>query len=214
MKFQDFSFKLNDLLIFNKTNLRLLEKKESNLNLNIKYWKKSGKIISLKKGWYLLAEKYEKESEKDSYLEFVANKLIEPSYLSGEYVLSKYGVLTEAVAGITSMTIMSGKEIKNKLATFRYYSISNKLFLGYKTEKKRGNIVIFEAELSKALFDFLYVRFFRNQVINEKSVEDLRINWENISAKDFEKSRAYLEETRSKRMMALYDIIKNKYYAD
>lgn len=214
MKFQDFSFKLNDLLIFNKTNLRLLEKKESNLDLNIKYWKRSGKIINLKKGWYLLAEKYEKESEKDFYLEFVANKLIEPSYLSGEYVLSKYGVLTEAVTGITSMTIMSGKEIKNKLATFRYYSISDKLFRGYKTEKKRGNIIIFEAELSKALFDFLYVRFFRNQVINEKSVEDLRINWENISAKDFEKSREYLKETRSRRMTALYDIIKKKYYAD
>ena len=214
MKFEDFSFKLNNLLIFNKTNLRLLEKKESNLDLNIKYWKKSGKIISLKKGWYLLAEKYEKESEKDSYLEFIANKLIEPSYLSGEYVLSKYGVLTEAVTGITSMTTMPGKEIKNKLATFRYYSISDKLFRGYKTKKKRGNMIIFEAELSKALFDFLYVRFFRNQVINEKSVEYLRINWENIPAKDFEKSREYLKETRSRRMMVLYDIIKNKYYAD
>jgi hypothetical protein len=214
MKFEDFSFKLNNLLIFNKTNLRLLEKKESNLDLNIKYWKKSGKIISLKKGWYLLAEKYEKESEKDSYLEFIANKLIEPSYLSGEYVLSKYGVLTEAVTSITSMTTMSGKEIKNKLATFRYYSISDKLFRGYKTKKKRGNMIIFEAELSKALFDFLYVRFFRNQIINKKSVEYLRINWENISAKDFEKSRAYLKETRSRRMMVLYDIIKNKYYAD
>jgi hypothetical protein len=213
MKFEDFSFKLDDLLIFNKTNLRLLEKKESNLNLNIKYWKKSGKIISLKKGWYLLAEKYEKESEKDSYLEFIANKLIEPSYLSGEYVLNKYGALTEAVTGITSMTTMSGKEIKNKLATFRYYSVSDKLFRGYKIKKKRGNIVIFEAELAKALFDFFYVRFFRNQAINEKSVENLRINWENISAKDFEKSRAYLKGTRSRKMTALYDIIKNKYYA-
>ena len=213
MKLNNLYQKFGTMLVFDKPKLRLFEKNENNLNLNIKYWIKNKKIISLKKGWYALTEKYSKESDKDFYLEFIANKLIEPSYLSGEYVLNKYGVLTEAVSAITSMTTGLKREIKNQLSVFRYYSISDKLFQGYQVNKKRGNIFILEADLAKALFDFLYLRFFRNLPVNEKAVKNLRINWENISPNNFKKSRSYLKKIRSRKMATLYKIINDTYYA-
>ncbi len=199
-------------LVFNKNTLRSLEKNPEALNYNIKYWLKQKKIISLKKGLYLLADKYSQANNKDGYLEYIANQMVQPSYLSVEYVMAKYQLLTEAVNAITSMTPKTGRGIINDIGSFRYYSLSLRLFCGYKIKYYQG-APIAEAEKPKALFDFLYLRFLIQRPINARAIEDLRLNWENISTSDFRKAEKYLSLTRSRRMVELFALIKKQYYA-
>lgn len=199
------------LLVFNKSALRALEKNPNALSANISYWIKQKKIIGLKNGWYILSDKYRQANDKDGYLEYIANQLVAPSYLSAEYVLAKYQILSEPVNALTSMTTKSGREIINDLGAFRYYSLTPRLFLDYKI-KYHQTAPVFEAEKAKALFDFLYLRFLRRQAVNASALANLRLNWENISAADFKKAQGYLKLVKSQRLIALFSIIKEQYY--
>ena len=204
--------RLSDLLIFTKETLRQLEEDNDRLDFNIKYWLKKGKIIVLKKGLYLLKERWEKETDRGGYLEYIANQLYQPSYLSGEYVMSKYGLLTEAVFGITSMTTKTTKAFINSLGNFNYYSLSPKIFLGYEV-RKTGGFPVAMAKKSKAVFDFLYLRFLKNTPVNKKAIEELRINWENITKAEFKELIDYGKQTKSVRLNQVINLIIDAYAA-
>jgi len=199
-------------LVFNKNILKTLEKRPDVLNSNIKYWLKQKKIIGLKNGFYVLADRYYRAGNKDIYLEYIANQLVAPSYLSVEYVLAKSQILSEPVNALTSVTTKTSRGKINDLGSFRYYSLSPRLFSGYKIKYYQG-APVYEAEKPKALFDFLYLRFLRRQPINAKALEALRFNWENISATDFKQAEKYLKFTNSRRLLDLFRLIKEKYYA-
>jgi len=208
MNFKKFREKTKNLLILNKQTLRNLEKDENSLNLNLKYWIKTGKLLRLKKGVYITAEKWQKEENKDDYLEYLANRLLSPSYVSLEYVLSRYQLLTEATVNLTSVSTKIGRVFSSDLAGFKYYSISEKLFTGYEL-KKFKNADIFIAGKEKALFDFLYFRFRRKRA-DLDSIENLRINWENISPKELERAQKFCSLTNNKNIKEVFEIIKNK----
>lgn len=202
--------KLSNLLIVTKETLRQLEKDNDRLDFNIKYWLKKGTIIALKRGVYVLKEKWERETNKDDYLEYVANQLYQPSYLSGEYVMSKFGLLTEAVFGITSMTTKTTKTFTNSLGNFTYYSLSPALFFGFEV-KKIGSFSVAVAKKSKAVFDFLYLRFIKNTPVNEKTIEEMRINWENMTKDEFGELVQYGRKTKSVRLNQAINIITETY---
>ncbi len=202
---------LNNLLLFTKESLRQWEKNEDALNFNIKYWTKNELIIPLKKGKYILKSRFDKEENKDLYLEYLANKIYEPSYISGEYVMSKYNLLTEAVYGVSSVTTRKTKMFDNKLGRFDYYSLSPRLFFGFEITKfYSADIMV--AKKPKAVLDYLYLRFFKNSIISEKSVEELRINWENLNKKEFEDLEKYARIIKNKRTQEVIGLIKKKYY--
>lgn len=202
----------SNLLLLNKNILRNFEPRENALNENIKYWLKNKELILLKKGVYILNEKYEKEIQKNLYIEYIANQLIQPSYISMEYVLAKYQLLSEPVNAITSITTKTSREIKNNFYSFRYYSVVPELFKDYEI-KYFYNAPVLTAKKSKALFDYLYIRFLRNTPINNESIKNLRINWENITKNEFLKTYSYLSYTKNKRIEKVLDLIKQIYYA-
>jgi predicted transcriptional regulator of viral defense system len=202
---------LEKLLIISKEAFRQFEKDEENLNFNLKYWTKKDVLIRIKKGQYILKSKLEKE-DRQTYLEYIANKIYEPSYLSCEYVMDKYGLLTEGVFALTSVTTKKTKIFSNKLGRFVYYSLSPILFFGY-TIKKTSLTNIFIATKAKALFDYLYLRFLKKTPINEKNIEELRINWENLSKKEFLEIKKYGAICKNKRVIKVINLIFKKYYA-
>jgi predicted transcriptional regulator of viral defense system len=210
MKFNKLST-IENLLFFTKEALRTLEPNNSSLDFNLKYWLKKGRIISLKNGMYVLKDRWEKEQNKQLYLEYLANKILEPSYLSGEYVLSKYALLAEAVYTITSITTQCSKSFTNNLGQFNYYSITPKLFTGYKTVAFDSATVLV-ANKEKALFDYLYLRFLKLTPINTKAIEELRINWENINTREFLRVKNYAKKARSTRIKKLISLIEKQYY--
>jgi len=202
---------LNNLLLFTKESLRQWEKNEDTLNFNIKYWTGKELIIPLKKGKYILKFRFDKEENKDLYLEYLANKIYEPSYISCEYMMNKYNLLTEAVYGISSITTKKTKIFNNKLGMFSYNSLSPRLFFGFDIVKfYSADIMV--AKKPKAVFDYLYLRFYKNALISEKSIEELRINWENLNKKEFEELENYARIAKNKRTAEVIGLIKNKYY--
>lgn len=212
MKIKSLKKITGNFLVFTKNDLKSLEPRQDVLDGNIKYWLKNKELIALKKGVYVLKEEYEKEPKKDLYLEYIANRLVEPSYLSLEYVLAKFQLLSEPAQAITSITVKSTREIANDLATFRFYSIMGKLFTGYKLKYFSG-APVFEAVKEKALFDYLYLRFLKNEPINLDVVLNLRLNWENVDKKEFASVSSYLRFAKSKRLEQVFELIRKEFYA-
>ncbi|PIP52269.1 hypothetical protein COW80_01165 [Candidatus Beckwithbacteria bacterium CG22_combo_CG10-13_8_21_14_all_01_47_9] len=203
---------LSPLDFFTKETLRQMEPDEDALDFNIKSWIKSGKIISLKKGMYLLRERWEKQTNKQGFLEYLANKIYQPSYLSGEYVMAKYGLLTEAVYGLSSVTTAKTKAWRNQLGVFSYYSIAPELYRDYEVIKFYSAPVLI-ASKPKAIFDFLYFRFLRNSPVNILEARELRINWEGVSKKELVKIEEYAGISKSEKTRQLIKLIKSEYYA-
>lgn len=208
MKLETIKDKTDKLLIFNKKSLKMLEKDSNTLNANLKYWLKNSDLIALKKGTYIFKERYSQEIEKDDYLEYIANQLIQPSYVSLEYVMAKYQLLSEPVRAITSITVKNSREFYNKLGVWRYYSLPQKLFIGYKIKYFRGSPIA-EATKAKAVFDFLYLRFRRGIKANRQGIDDLRLNWENLNRGDLKELESYFELIPEKRWELLKKIIRN-----
>jgi predicted transcriptional regulator of viral defense system len=172
---------MEQLPYFNKITLgEMLEKKGDSLN----YWAKTllekGEIIALKKGLYAsklyLTGLSRTPPLRELYLEYLANIIRYPSYVSLEYALSKYGALPENIYAITSVTQKTSRVYKNKLGTFFYRNIKEDLFTGFKVVDFEGKRVKI-ATPAKALFDFLYYQDLQDPDL-------FRINWEVFSKDD------------------------------
>lgn len=173
--------------------------------------KKRGKVVALKRGIYVSTEylnRIKNDNSVNAYYELVANIIYQPSYLSCEYVLQKYGIMSEAVTVVTSVSTKKTNKFTNDLSVFRYYSIKEKLFIGFTIEQK-GDFTIAEASVAKALFDFIY---FRKTFLNSLSeVKALRLNLENLKKKDFLELKKYIKLEKSKKMQEIYNHLLKLY---
>jgi predicted transcriptional regulator of viral defense system len=114
---------------------------------------KSGDIISLKSGLYVLSELY----RKPLVMEHAANMLYGPSYVSLDYALSYYGLIPEHAYQITSVTSSRKKEYQTALGTFLYRKVKAAYYsIGY-TIKEKDDIRYLIATPEKAICDKLYL---------------------------------------------------------
>ncbi len=131
-------------------------------------WQKKGYLKKLTNLFYIFTDKQLTENE----VSFIANKLLEPSYLSLEYALSYYNLIPETVYLLTSVTTRKTKLIKTTINNFQYRVLKTDLFFGYRLVETDG--ILFKiAEPEKALLDFLYLR---SDIQNEDDIDELRIN--------------------------------------
>lgn len=176
---------LESLPFFTKRALMVMEPVgEKTLSENIQRWVKKGTVVRLKNGLYVTKTHVDRFFSDGRYVELVANKLVIPSYLSLDYVLQKHGLLTEATYSITSVTTKSTRQYANKLGFFSYFSIHPDLYFGFE-KKGFGKQTVFEAKISKALFDYFYLRLPGLPPGNKSVLEELRINWGNVSPENF-----------------------------
>ncbi|MEK7547503.1 MAG: hypothetical protein AAB540_01275 [Patescibacteria group bacterium] len=200
----------NKVPCFTKQNLKLIFKGSNDaLDERIKRALKNKQILTLKKGLYISNLYYLQEPDKSGLKEFISSKLRYPSYLSMEYVLSKFGLLTEGVFITTSITIKSGRIYQNFLGNYKYSNIKKDLFCGYEEMKFYKN-TYFIATKAKALFDLLYLK--RNLGdLKKELLSDLRINWENFDSKDFSLFKKYVLKSKSQKMLKILKIIEKNY---
>lgn len=205
--------KFEEISCFNKADLRLVfEGSEDALNERIKRAIRNKIIIQLKKGLYTTNIYWLKEPDKTAFIEFVASKLRYPSYISLEYVLAINNLLTEATYPITSITIKSNRIYQNRLGNFNYSSIKRELFIGYQ-EKRYAKNSYYIASPAKAIFDWFYLK--KNIRINKNEIiEELRINWENLSYEDFLEFEKYVKLSGSNKMLKINNILKKELYAN
>lgn len=171
---------------------------------------KSEEILRLKKGVYV-SRKYldraEKENKINSYLEFIAVSLYDPAYLSMEYILSEYGILTENTQAFTLISKNKTKKFINALGLFNYKHTKERLFLGFKIIKKDGFLVS-KTTAAKALFDFLYLR--KKTILDKNAFLALRLNTHNLKKEDLDEVRKYAEIEGSKKMKEITNYLWEK----
>ena len=190
-------FRIEDLISMNKDT--------HYLKIFVYRLKKRGKIKSIKRGIYV-SENYlnlaEKQGIINSYYEFLGNILYQPSYLSAEYVLQKYSILSESVNSFTLVSRKKTNRFLNDFGSFKYYHIKEDLFTGFESKNKNG-FLITEATLAKALFDFLY---FRKNILNSlDEIKSLRLNLENLKPADLKELKRYIKLEKSKKMLVIFN---------
>lgn len=126
-------------------------------------WVKSGVLIRLKKGFYLIKEKIEKQAVP---YEQIANLLYGPSYVSYEWALSYYGFIPEGVYVVTCATPKKARRFKTPIGLFDYtFQNIDRYSIGItQGENSAGRFLIATPE--KALADLVYQKS-RHLNINE-----------------------------------------------
>lgn len=168
MKFEDFIKITGDLPIIEIELLLAGIPNPDPLKVQISRWEKSGKLIQLKRGIYLLADAYRKIEVYDPY---IASILKKPSYLSLEKALEYYGLIPEAVKVYTCVTTKRPAKFSSPAGVFSYRHIKNSLFWGYKPVTLRQQTA-FIATPEKALLDLIYLKGIN---ISTEYLEGLRL---------------------------------------
>ncbi len=193
------SFTLDDLVP--------VEKNKDYLRILFSRQEKKGAVIRLKKGVYV-TEKYFlggiTGQERDFYCEFLANILYKSSYLSLDYVLYRHNIITEIPVNFTSVSKNKTACFSNRLGRFFYHKIKDPLFCGFDIIKK-GDFTILRAGKAKALFDFLYLR--KTSLVDEKAVEELRLNVNILTSSDMRELKKYVNLEGSKKMDEILNIL-------
>lgn len=150
---------------------------------------KTGELIRLKNGFYVVAEKIKKEPVPYPQ---IANLLYGPSYLSFEWALSFYGLIPEGVYVITSTSTVKSKSYKTPIGTFDYHSLSQDRYaIGIDQQTNAaGNFLIATPE--KALADLVHAKTRDVETAKEMLVdliEARRIDEENL--KQFNKTHLW-----------------------
>lgn len=134
---------------------------------------KRGLLVRLRKGLYVLKEMIPNE-------EAIANALYQPSYISLEYALSRFGIIPEMPYTITSVTTKITATFTVLGRDFSYQKIKKTAFTGYVPEKV-GRHAIFIATPEKALVDYLYFVSLGKKTLNDRLLID-RLDWKKIKS--------------------------------
>lgn len=197
-----------------KQNLGLvLGKTGENLNYWVKKMINEGNLIVIKKGFFVPRYYFDIVSgatsqEKEAYLLYLANIVRQPSYVSLEYVLSKYNFLAEASFAVTSITLKSTRSYSTDIGTFYYQHLKRQLFYGYKIKTFRDK-QIREASFAKALFDFLYLRTFTSDAeLKDYLLVSGRLNWEVVSEAQKIELNEIAQTAKSAKMQLILSILE------
>jgi len=201
--------KLTEALpLFGAADLAPIGEKREYLNIILSRYVKRGTMLHLRKNLYV-TKSYLDNAERrgifSGYVEFTANKMYPPSYLSLDYVLHEHNMLTEIPQNMTSVGLRKTDHFSNGLGNFIYHKIKEELYLGFKVVKK-GDFSILKATKAKALFDFLYLR--KRLLVDKRAVEELRLNLDEVTENDFKELEGYVETERSPRMKEILNWLK------
>jgi predicted transcriptional regulator of viral defense system len=169
-------------------------------------WAQAGHIFPLKKGVYMTRRFYEQHRQDTAFSPAVSAIVLPQSYVSLEYVLQQQNLLTEVTYPITCITPKNTRTITNTIGTFWYRSIRPDLYTGFSLAEYFGIRYAF-ASLSKALFDYLYLRpipmTYRSLKIN--LAEELRLNLDEVDEAAREEFGIFVEGSESKKMRGILE---------
>lgn len=170
-------------------------------------WGQAGHILQLKKGIYMTRTFYEQHRADYQFSAAVSAILMPQSYLSLEFILGQYNLLTEVTYPITCITTKNTRRIINPIGTFWYRNIRDDLYHGFAITEYFG-IRIAQASIAKALFDYLYLRPLPASYRNPRTdlAGELRLNLDEFSTLDREDFSHIVEKSKSRKMT---DILNN-----
>lgn len=122
MKFQEYPF------ILSKDVIRGQKDSQNQMN-QLNRWTKKGLLIRLRRGMYVF-NAHDRRVAAD--VNYIANRLYEPSYVSLESALNFYGLIPESVKDITSVTTRKTNTFCNEEGVFSYSHVKPRAFRGFK----------------------------------------------------------------------------------
>ena len=130
MKFADVSCLFRDRPFFETAELvAMFDEPKAQVQARLSRWVAHGRLLRLRRGCYLLAPEYARRQPSEYH---ISNYLLRPSYVSLHSALDFHGLIPEAVHLIEALTPKHGGEWKTPLGTFRYHSIRQDRFFGYR----------------------------------------------------------------------------------
>lgn len=172
--------------------------KRTTLDVYISRFLKSKEILKLKRGLYTAVDFFDKNKKDSTYRFYLANILRAPSYVSMWSALDYYGLITETVYGVSSVTSKVTRSFETKVGNFSYQSMNENIFSDYvlvkgKPDSSVGGFDFFIASPSKALFDLLYFKTNRFRSVDFKDidalVDELRVDLDEMDK--IEKNKFY-----------------------
>ncbi len=177
MEFEDLIKQVGKLPVVDTEILLAGISKPESIKVQISRWQKSGKLIQLRRGLYLLAEPYRKINIYELYL---ASILTKPSYISLEKALEYHGMIPESVPIYTSVTTKRPGRFETPIGIFDYRHIHVSYFWGYEPVTVNQQTA-FMATPEKALLDLFYLKV---STASMDYLEELRLqNLEQVSLK-------------------------------
>ena len=171
-------FSTQDLLLMNrKAGVKTLQNQLSQ-------WVKRGYILRLKRDLYELLERGSETKTPVPDL-VVANRLLEPSYVSCETALSMFGAIPEVALHMTSVTTKTSRVFRNVHGSFFYHSCQPKMFEGFHLMRE-GDYSVKMATPEKALVDYVY---FKGREMDQWNFEEERLDPEFLGRLDWSKVR-------------------------
>jgi predicted transcriptional regulator of viral defense system len=138
------------------------------LSVQLTRWVKAGKLVMLRRGVYLLPPALRRVSPS---LEYLANLLVTPSYVSFERALALHGLVPERVPLVQSVTTARPGLFQTPVGDFEYRHVKPSWFMGYR-ELPVGPDHALVATPEKALLDTVY---FSTGPFTEERIEELRL---------------------------------------
>jgi predicted transcriptional regulator of viral defense system len=140
--------------VFASSLLRAGRASSALVRLQLARWVKSGRIIRLRRGLYVLAPPYRKV-EPHPFV--VANSLRKNSYVSLQSALAHHGLIPEYVPMVTSVTTARPEQLRTELGAYTFKHIRREFFFGYRSVELSLNQRAFLATPEKALLDLVYL---------------------------------------------------------
>lgn len=154
MKWEQLIKIIGDEPVFSSSFLMAGGQSRENIRLQLSRWTKSGKIIQMRRGLYILANPYRKV-EPHPFL--LANSLKKASYVSLQSALSFYGMIPENVPAVTSVTTARPETLNTAEGTFIYKHVRKSFFKSYCRIEVSAGQSVFIATPEKCLLDLVYL---------------------------------------------------------
>ena len=191
MNFDDLIKNFGNQTAFSRADLSLLfDESDATLGVSLYRLKKAGKILKLKRGLYAFAEPWGKAPLHGP---LVANLIYSPSYLSGLWALSWYGIIPEKTERHTSVTTRPTRIFENSFGRFSYRTLKPEFFTGWERILLAGAEILI-ATPEKAIADYFYLE---SGEWDEERMESMRFDPDNINSKKLE---TFLEATGESRL--------------
>lgn len=193
MKFKDL---LVLVLALNSFDIPLLvqvtKEPKRQLLTQLSQWVRKGLLVRLRRGMYTVAGPYRKAPFA---IVSLANDLYRPSYLSGAWALSWYGLIPEKTVVFTSVTTRVPRTFQNSLGTFQYSHIKQAMFWGYSPYTIDG-ISVWIAAPEKSLLDYFHLHS------GEWSIARLtEMRFQNLDSIDVKQLKTYAKKCGAPRLV-------------
>ncbi len=173
---------------------------------------KSGEIIRLKRGLFVLSPERAKQPLS---MELIANHLYNPSYVSYETALSHYGIIPERVYTVRSATMKRSRSFITPLGKFEYIQTAADYFsVGVRSEIVNNSYAYLIASPEKALCDLIQatkrLRLQSVKAVQTFLEEDMRCDLSQLENINAEIIRLSAERThkKQKELEFLYKLLK------